>query len=93
MKSGDAWNTTIHSGGHYEAYEPSPRILEIARRAQALFKLDFTGVDVAETERGPMVFEVSAFGGFSGLRDACQVDAARRYADYVLECCRDRRRA
>ena len=93
VKSGDAWNTTIHSGGHYEAYEPSPRILEIARRAQALFKLDFTGVDVAETERGPMVFEVSAFGGFSGLRDACQVDAARRYADYVLECCRDRRRA
>jgi tetrahydromethanopterin:alpha-L-glutamate ligase len=87
VKAGDAWNTTIQSGGHYESHEPSPQILELAGRAQALFNLDFTGVDVVETERGPMVFEVSAFGGFSGLRDGCRVDAAARYADYVVERC------
>ena len=92
VQGGDAWNTTIHSGGHYQPYEPSPQILELARRAQALFNLDFTGVDVVETERGPMVFEVSAFGGFSGLRDGAQVDAAARYADYVLERCQERPR-
>jgi tetrahydromethanopterin:alpha-L-glutamate ligase len=91
VKGGDAWNTTIHSGGHYEPYQPSPQILELAQRAQALFNLDFTSVDVVETERGPMVFEVSAFGGFSGLRDGSQVDAAARYADYVLEHCRARK--
>jgi ribosomal protein S6--L-glutamate ligase len=93
VKGGDAWNTTIHSGGHYEAYEPSSQVLDIAQRAQALFKLDFTGVDVVETERGPMVFEVSAFGGFSGLRAGCQMDAPARYADYVVERCRERRPA
>jgi ribosomal protein S6--L-glutamate ligase len=91
VQAADAWNTTIHSGGHYEPYEPSSQILELAQRAQALFNLDFTGVDVVETERGPMVFEVSAFGGFSGLRDGCQVDAAARYVDYVLERCRTRK--
>jgi tetrahydromethanopterin:alpha-L-glutamate ligase len=85
VKGGGAWNTTIHAGGHYERYEPTPQIIELARRAQALFDLDFTGVDVVETERGPMVFEVSAFGGFSGLRDGCGLDAAARYADYVIE--------
>jgi tetrahydromethanopterin:alpha-L-glutamate ligase len=90
-KGDGAWNTTIHSGGHYEAYEPRAEVLDVARRAQALFNLDFTGVDVVETERGPMVFEVSAFGGFSGLRDSCQLDAASRYADYVIERCRERR--
>jgi tetrahydromethanopterin:alpha-L-glutamate ligase len=88
VKGHDAWNTTIHSGGHYEPYEPSPEIIDLARRAQALFDLDFTGVDVVETEKGPMVFEVSAFGGFSGLRDGSRVDAAARYADYVVERCR-----
>jgi tetrahydromethanopterin:alpha-L-glutamate ligase len=93
VKASDAWNTTIYSGGHYEAYEPSPQIVELARRAQALFDLDFTGVDVVETEQGPMVFEVSAFGGFSGLRDGCNVDAAARYADHVVEQCRLRRAA
>jgi len=91
VQGGDAWNTTIHSGGHYQPYEPSSQVLEIARRAQALFDLDFTGVDVVETERGPMVFEVSAFGGFSGLRDGSKVDAAAHYADYVVERCRTRK--
>lgn len=93
VKASGAWNTTIHAGGHYEAYEPSPQIIELSRRAQALFDLDFTGVDVVETEQGPMVFEVSAFGGFSGLRDGCKVDAAARYSDYVVGQCRQRRSA
>jgi ATP-grasp enzyme of GAK system len=88
VKGGDAWNTTIHSGGHYEPFEPGQQVLELANRAQCLFDLDFTGVDVVETERGPMVFEVSAFGGFAGLRDGSKVDAAARYADYVIGHCR-----
>lgn len=93
VQASDAWNTTIHSGGHYEAYSPSAHIIELSRKAQALFNLDFTGVDVVETEQGPMVFEVSAFGGFSGLRDGCKVDAAARYADHVVEQCKQRRAA
>jgi tetrahydromethanopterin:alpha-L-glutamate ligase len=93
VKGNGAWNTTIHSGGHYEPYQPSPQIIELAQRAQALFDLDFTGVDVVETEDGPMVFEVSAFGGFSGLRDACKLDAAARYAEHVVARCRERRAA
>jgi tetrahydromethanopterin:alpha-L-glutamate ligase len=92
VKGGNAaWNTTIHSGGHYERCEPDPRIIEVAKKAQALFDLDFTGVDVVETEEGPLVFEVSAFGGFSGLRDGCQIDATARYADHVIARCRQRR--
>lgn len=93
VKASDAWNTTIHSGGHYAASDPSPEIIELSRRAQALFDLDFTGVDVVETEQGPMVFEVSAFGGFSGLRDGGKLDAAARYADYVVERCKHSRAA
>jgi ribosomal protein S6--L-glutamate ligase len=31
-----------------------------------------------------MVFEVSAFGGFRGVLEAWNVDAAGLYADYVL---------
>ena len=91
VKGEGAWNTTIHSGGHYEPYQPSPAIIDLAFRAQAPFDLDFTGVDVAETENGPIVFEVSAFGGFSGLREGCGIDAAALYADYVVEKCRQRR--
>ncbi|MBU2551410.1 MAG: GAK system ATP-grasp enzyme [Proteobacteria bacterium] len=79
-----AWNTTTRSGGRYAAYEPSPEIIELARRAQEPFGLDFTCVDVAEAEDGPVVFEVSAFGGFRGLWEGCGLDAARAYAEYVM---------
>jgi len=84
VNRGNSWNTTIHSGGKYEAHEPPPEIIELARRAQEPFGLDFTCVDVVETGEGPMVFEVSAFGGFRGLKQANGLDAAGLYADYVL---------
>jgi len=84
--SGDgAWNTTIHSGGRYEGHEPSDEIIDLARRAQAPFGMDFTTVDVAESELGPIVFEVSAFGGFRGAKEGLGLDVAERYVAYALE--------
>lgn len=84
---GDAsWSTSTSSGGKYQRHEPSREIIELAHRAQALFDLDFTCVDVVETPEGPRVFEVSAFGGFRGLEDACGLDAAGAYADYAIRC-------
>lgn len=82
---GDAWNTTTRSGGKYAPADPPEDIVKLARRAQAPFGLDFTSVDVAETAEGPVIFEVSAFGGFRGLMEGCGIDAAARYADYALE--------
>lgn len=88
VADGNAWNTTIHSGGRYAACAPDPDLLEVAHRAQAPFAMDFTTVDIAESADGPMVFEVSAFGGFRGARDGAGVDAAGAYADHVLAALR-----
>jgi len=79
----DAWNTTIHSGGRYAEYRPGAAVIDIARRAQALFALDFTTVDVVETDDGPVVLEVSAFGGFRGALNGAGIDAAALYAEYA----------
>ncbi len=84
-KTGDSWNTTTRSGGKYQAHQPSEETVALARKAQALFDLDFTCVDVAETAGGPLVFEVSAFGGFRGIQTASNMDAAELYVDYVLQ--------
>ncbi|MCU7819255.1 MAG: GAK system ATP-grasp enzyme [gamma proteobacterium symbiont of Lucinoma myriamae] len=78
------WNTTINSGGRYENFTPSKEIISIAQQAQDLFSMDFTTVDIAETDNGPIVFEVSAFGGFQGALDGIGIKAAELYADYVL---------
>jgi tetrahydromethanopterin:alpha-L-glutamate ligase len=79
-----AWNTTTASGGSYQAVEPDDGLIELARRAQAPFHLDFTCVDIAETSDGPIVFEVSAFGGFRGLQEAARLDAAAAYAEHAV---------
>jgi ribosomal protein S6--L-glutamate ligase len=84
VPKGDAWNTTIHSGGRYEAHEPAEAVIDLAHRAQALFDMDFTTVDVAESTEGPIVFEVSAFGGFRGALEGAGIDVAGAYTDYVL---------
>ena len=80
-----AWNTTINSGGRYALHEPPESTIEIARKAESLFNMDFTTVDVADTDEGPIVFEVSAFGGFKGAKEGIGIDAASLYADYVIK--------
>ena len=81
----DAWNTTIHSGGRYENHVPSDDIIDLATRAQAPFGMDFTTVDVAETDDGPIVFEVSAFGGFRGASEGTGINAAALYVEHALK--------
>jgi len=83
--NGNSWNTTTRTGGKYRPYEPSPETIELARKAQTLFCLDFTCVDVAETTEGTVVFEVSAFGGFRGIQTASNIDAAALFLDYVMK--------
>jgi ribosomal protein S6--L-glutamate ligase len=85
VKNRSSWNTCINSGGKYQPFEPSEDMIELARKAQSIFGLDFTCVDIAQTKDELYVFEVSAFGGFRGLKDAYGIDAASMYLDHVLK--------
>jgi ribosomal protein S6--L-glutamate ligase len=84
-KQNDSWNTSTVSGAKYAPFEPSDDIIDLARKAQALFDLDFTCVDVALTHDGPYVFEVSAFGGFRGIQETSAIDPSERYVVYVMD--------
>jgi ribosomal protein S6--L-glutamate ligase len=80
------WMTTTAAGGKYQRAEPPPEALELAVRAARAFGLLFTGVDLVERPDGGFaIFEVSAFGGFRGLSEACGVDAAPLFAHAALE--------
>jgi ribosomal protein S6--L-glutamate ligase len=80
----DQWMTTILAGGRYERAEVPADVIGLAVRAAAHFGLLFTGVDLIESDEGYRVLEVSAFGGFRGLLDACGIDAAPLVAAAVL---------
>ncbi|MBG3876855.1 GAK system ATP-grasp enzyme [Desulfovibrio oxamicus] len=85
-RTNGSWNTTTVNGGKYAAFEPPAEVIAMAQRAQALFGLDFTCVDVALTASGPYVFEVSAFGGFRGILETSGLDAAQLLLEHV-QCC------
>ena len=83
---GSTWHTTTREGGKYGAFEPPQEYIDLAERAQRPFGLDFTCVDVANTkEVGPIIFEVSAFGGYKGLFQASGLDASDMLTDYAIE--------
>ena len=79
------WMTTTSAGGHYEPAEITRDVQTLALEAARVFGLAFTSVDMVESDGGWLVYEVSAFGGFTGLRDACGVHGAALYARYVME--------
>lgn len=81
---GSSWNTTTNHGGKYQKYEPSQEIIDLAYRAQAIFGLDFCSVDVAITNDGPIIFEVSAFGGYRGLFDSASIDVSHILVNHVI---------
>lgn len=85
-RTNGSWNTTTVNGGKYAPFEPPAEVIAMAERAQALFGLDFTCVDVALTDSGPYVFEVSAFGGFRGILETSGLDAAQLLLDHVRNC-------
>ncbi|MER2491007.1 GAK system ATP-grasp enzyme [Catenovulum sediminis] len=85
VSQNSAWNTTINSGGKYANYQADDELIALAHKAQAPFNMDFTTVDVAQTPDGPVVFEVSAFGGFRGAKEGIGINAANLYVDYVVE--------
>jgi ribosomal protein S6--L-glutamate ligase len=88
---GGAWMTTVLSGGHYEPADPPGAAIDLALRAARHFGLVFTGVDLVETPGGGFtVLEVSAFGGFRGLLEACGIDVAPALARVVKEGVRAR---
>jgi ribosomal protein S6--L-glutamate ligase len=80
----NSWNTTTRDGGHYECASLSQDLVEIAWKAQEKIGLHYTTVDLAETSEGPVVFEVSAFGGYRGLVDGCGIDIQSQVADHLV---------
>lgn len=77
------WMTTTNRGGRYEPCKLSARGIEYAERAANAFGLDYTVVDLVEQGHDFLCYEVSAFGGFRGLHEACDVNAAAIYAHHI----------
>ncbi|MCU0727945.1 MAG: RimK family alpha-L-glutamate ligase [Planctomycetes bacterium] len=79
-----AFRAGLHSGGRAEALVPEPALADLAVRAAAALDLSIAGVDLLESEDGPLVNEVNSSPGLEGIEDATGVDLAATIADHAL---------
>jgi ribosomal protein S6--L-glutamate ligase len=78
------WMTTTAQGGRYAPCNLNPTGIELAEHVAAISRLDYTVVDLVESDGGFLVYEASAFGGYRGLLEATDVDPSVLHARHVL---------
>lgn len=79
------WKTNVAQGGKMVA-EPVPEeFLDLGIRAAAALGLIYSGVDIMETPRGPVVLEANGSPGWQALKVATGVDVAEKIVLHATE--------
>jgi ribosomal protein S6--L-glutamate ligase len=80
---GDEFRSNVHRGGRTEGLELDEGSQSVAVRAAQIMGLRVAGVDMLESDRGPLVIEVNSSPGLEGIETATELDVAGAIIDYV----------
>ena len=80
---GDEFRSNVHRGGIAEAVDISPEFEKAAVRAAQIMGLRVAGVDMLESDSGPMILEVNSSPGLEGIETATGLDVAGAIIDYI----------
>lgn len=80
---GDEFRSNVHRGGSTEMVELSDEAKETAVSAAQIMGLRVAGVDMLESDLGPMVMEVNSSPGLEGIEGATGLDIAGAIVDYI----------
>ena len=79
----DDFRSNLHLGGKAVVYKPTTEENDMAIRSVAELGLDFAGVDIIDSNRGPLVLEVNPSPGF-GISVIANIDVPRAVIKYML---------
>ena len=80
---GDEFRSNVHRGGLVEPVTLDPAFEEIAVRSAQIMGLRIAGVDLLESNDGPLVMEVNSSPGLEGIETATKLDVAGAMIDYI----------
>ncbi|MEZ5246883.1 MAG: RimK family alpha-L-glutamate ligase [Acidimicrobiales bacterium] len=80
---GDEFRSNVHRGGTTEAVQLDPEYERTAVQAAQIMGLRVAGVDMLESDDGPLVMEVNSSPGLEGIETATSLDIAGAIVDYV----------
>lgn len=76
VATGDDFRANLHLGGSALGYTPSTLEIDLACRAVEALGLEYAGVDIIDSERGPLVLEVNPSPGMA-ISQVSGVDVAK----------------
>jgi ribosomal protein S6--L-glutamate ligase len=77
------FRSNVHRGGSTEAVELDAEYQRVAVQAAQIMGLRIAGVDMLESENGPLVMEVNSSPGLEGIENATELDIAGAIIDYI----------
>ncbi|GAB7006224.1 RimK family alpha-L-glutamate ligase [Nocardioides sp. AN3] len=80
---GDEFRSNLHRGGSVEKVELDAEFERTAVRAAQIMGLKVAGVDLLESDDGPLVMEVNSSPGLEGIETATKLDVAGAIVDYI----------
>jgi len=75
----------VHRGGSVQPLELPPEYEEAAVRSAQIMGLKVAGVDMLESNEGPLVMEVNSSPGLEGIERATQLDVAGAIIDHIAD--------
>ena len=78
------FRSNLHRGGFAAPVKISKLERETAIRAAEVMGLGIAGVDLIQSERGPLVLEVNSSPGLEGIEGASQVDVAGAIIEHIV---------
>ncbi len=77
------FRSNIHRGGHAEVIKISKAERDTALNAVKGLGLHFAGVDLLQSNRGPLVMEVNSSPGLQGIEQVTGIDLAKLVIEYL----------
>ncbi|WP_108666637.1 RimK family alpha-L-glutamate ligase [Euzebya rosea] len=83
VAQGDEFRSNVHRGGRTELVDLDEEYERVAVQAAQIMGLRVAGVDMLESDHGPLVMEVNSSPGLEGIEGATGLDIAGAIVDYI----------
>jgi ribosomal protein S6--L-glutamate ligase len=77
------FRSNLHRGGTYSYHKLSEEETKLALKAAQKLKLPICGVDVLQSNRGPLILEVNSTPGLEGIESASKKNIAQAIITYI----------
>jgi ribosomal protein S6--L-glutamate ligase len=77
------FRSNLHRGGTYEQYKLDEHEIKLAVKAARKLKLPICGVDILQSNRGPLVMEINSTPGLEGIEVASKKNIAKAIITYI----------